>query len=151
MKHFTLRFADNLTQNSREPELSSYTYTHFVTHLLLVPTYIFKFMVFLYVVQQLNSGLDRLIVEVSSPHTHTHTHTHTKYCSAERVISSSQRPLHTQHISNRRHKHPCPQRDSNPQSQPLSYCWPTPKTSQPPASSLTLWRLTSHIVVVPHL
>jgi len=36
------------------------------------------------------------------------------------VISSSQRPLPTQHTTNTRHEYPCHQRDSNPRSQQSS-------------------------------
>jgi hypothetical protein len=50
-------------------------------------------------------------------HCHTQTH-YTRYDSSERVISSLQRPLSTQHTTNTRDKHPCPQRDSSPRSQP---------------------------------
>jgi hypothetical protein len=48
--HFTFRFSDNLTQNSRQPELSRYTYTHLATYLPLVPTYTFNLYGYFYVV-----------------------------------------------------------------------------------------------------
>jgi hypothetical protein len=82
--------------------------------------------------QQPSSGLDRLIVEFIY-HTHTHTHTHrqtdrqTERDSSERLTSSSQRPLPTQLTTFSRGSHPCPQRDSNPQSHQLSGCWPKPR------------------------
>jgi hypothetical protein len=50
-------------------------------------------------------------------HAHTHTRTHTQQDFSERVISQSQRPLPTQHTTNTRNEHKCPQRDSNPRSQ----------------------------------
>ena len=59
---------------------------------------------FLSVVQQPNSDPGSLVVEVSR----SHTHTRARWNSSGRVISSSQRPLPTQH-TNARHEHPCPQ------------------------------------------
>jgi len=52
-------------------------------------------------------------------HRHTHTHTHTRSDSSERVIRASQRSLFTlaTHTTHARDVHPCPRRDSNPQSQ----------------------------------
>ena len=71
------------------------------------------------VAQQLNSGLGRLIVEVSISLSLslslTHTHTHTQYDSSEREISSSQRPPPTQQTTTARAKRTCLQRDLNPQ------------------------------------
>ena len=82
--------------------------------------------IFFSVVQQLSLAVGRLIVEVSrshtdrQTHTHTHTHTHTpintRQDSSKRVISSSQRMRLTQRTTHSRDEHPCPQRDSNPQS-----------------------------------
>ena len=42
---------------------------------------------------------------------------------SERQMSPSQRPLPTQHITNPRHEHPCPQRDSSLWSQHSSGGW----------------------------
>jgi len=89
------------------------------------------------VAQQLKAGIGLLIVEVSKSliithtrtharahaRTHTHTHTHTWYDSSEPVISPSQRPLPTQHTTNRGDDHSL---DSNPRSQQSSSCSPTP-------------------------
>jgi hypothetical protein len=47
---------------------------------------------------------------------HTHTHIHTRQDSSKWVISSSQRMLLTQRTTHSRDEHPCPSRDSNPQS-----------------------------------
>ena len=60
----------------------------------------------------------------SLSHTHTHTHTHTHNDSSEQVISSSQRPLPTQHTTNTRDEYPRPQRNSIPQSEQSSGCRP---------------------------
>jgi hypothetical protein len=57
---------------------------------------------------QPNSDLGRLNFGVSIPHTETNT----RKDSSERVIGSSQKLLPTQHTTNAREKHPCPQRDS---------------------------------------
>ena len=54
------------------------------------------------------------------PHSHTHTHTYTQYDFSERVISTSQRPLPTQHTTNKWDEHPYAQWDSNSQYQPLN-------------------------------
>jgi len=53
-------------------------------------------------VQQTKSGLDRLAVDLPRSRSirHKHTHTHTWRESPEAVISSSQRPLPTQIITN---------------------------------------------------
>ena len=64
------------------------------------------------VAHQPYSGLGPLIVEVSKPHTDLHT----RWFSYERVISSSQRPLPTQHTTNTTDEHPSPKWDPNPQS-----------------------------------
>ena len=58
--------------------------------------------------------------QLHTHHTHTITHkphTHTRRDSFERLISLSQRPLPTQQATNTKEEHPCPQQDSNPQSQ----------------------------------
>ena len=86
------------------------------------------------VVQQLNSGVSCLILRfldhtlldththtLLDTHTHTHTlldththtHTHTQYDSSERVTSSSQKWLPTQHTTYTKDEYKCPQRDSN--------------------------------------
>jgi hypothetical protein len=70
-------------------------------------------------------------------HTQLDTHTHTRLDSSEQVISSSQRPLPTQHTTNASDKHQCPHRNSNPQSQTSSGRRPTPWTAQPPGSART--------------
>jgi len=47
-----------------------------------------------------------------------HNSRHTKPVGlSERVISSTQRPLLTQHTTNTSDTHPCPQRDSNPRTE----------------------------------
>jgi hypothetical protein len=51
---------------------------------------------------------------------------HTKLDTCERVVSSSQRPLPTQHTTNTWDKHKCRQWDSNPRSQQSTGCRPTP-------------------------
>ena len=81
---------------------------------------------------QPNLQLGRLIVVVSR--SHTHTHTHTEYDSSERVISSSQRPLPTQHTTNRREENACPQRYSNPWPQKSRGCI----TARPPKSAQSI-------------
>jgi hypothetical protein len=53
-------------------------------------------------------------------HTKLDTHTHTSGRTPERMISSSQRPLTTQHTTNTIGEYPYPQRVSNPQSQQSS-------------------------------
>jgi len=58
--------------------------------------------------------------------TQTHTYTHTWSDSFERAISLSQRPLLTQHTTNTRDDHPCPQGDPNPQFQQTNGRTPTP-------------------------
>jgi hypothetical protein len=55
------------------------------------------------VVQQPNSCLGRLFVEVSRSHTIRHTHTHTRWDSSEQVISFTQRPLPIQNKG----RYPC--------------------------------------------
>ena len=63
--------------------------------------------------------------------TRNYTHTHTQH-SSERVISPSQRPLPMQHTKNNtKDQHPCPQRDSNPQSQQTRGCRSTSYTARP--------------------
>ena len=57
------------------------------------------------------SGLDRLIVEVSR--SCTFRRTHTQKDSSERIICLSQRPLPTQLTTDTRDETPCSQRDSN--------------------------------------
>ena len=64
--------------------------------------------------------------------THTHTHTPRQHFS-KRIIIPSQRP--TQQTTNTRHKHPCPQRDSNPRSCQSSGCRHKPYTARPPGSA----------------
>ena len=70
---------------------------------------------FLSVAQQPKSGPGHLIVEVSI--SGTTRHTHIQQDSSERVISSSQGPLPRQYT---RDEYPCPERDSNLQSQQSS-------------------------------
>jgi hypothetical protein len=65
---------------------------------------------------------------LSTIHSHTQTH-HPRCDSSGRVISPTQRPLrdnNTQHTTLTRDRHPCPRRDSNPQSQQASDRRPTP-------------------------
>jgi len=88
------------------------------------------------VTQESNLGLWYLIVKVSRSrthtYTHTHTHTHTQQDCSEWVTISSQRPLTTQHTTDTRNEHPCPQRDLNPRSQQSRH---TPQTARPPGST----------------
>ena len=79
------------------------------TFCMLVKLLLFSFTV----VRQQNPDLGRVIVKVSRSETIRNTHTR-MIDSCERVISSSERPLPTQHTTN---KHPCSQGLSNPQSQ----------------------------------
>ena len=88
------------------------------------------------VAHQLNSAQCHLIFEASRSDAITHTHTHTRRDSSERVISSSDRPLPTQHTTNKTDEHPCCQRDSNPQSQQSSGPRRTPETTRPPGSPI---------------
>ena len=83
------------------------------------------------VVQQPNSDLDHLIVEVSRSHTirHRDTHARAQLVSSKQVISPPQRPM--KHTTNTRDKHPCPQHDLNPQSQESSGCMSEHKTTWP--------------------
>jgi hypothetical protein len=73
----------------------------------------FLFLFLFSVAQQPNSGLSCYFAKVSR-------HTHTRSGSPKRVISSSQRPLPTQHKTNPSDENPWPQRDSNPRSQKSS-------------------------------
>ena len=61
--------------------------------------------------------------------------THTRSDSSGRGIRPSQRPLPAQHTTFTRDKEPCPQRDSNPQSQPTSGRRLTLQTARPPRSA----------------
>jgi len=63
--------------------------------------------------------LDRLIFEMARTHTikHKYTHTHKRWNASEQVISSSQRPLPTQHATDTWDEHPCNQWDSYSQYQ----------------------------------
>jgi hypothetical protein len=63
-----------------------------------------------------NLGVYRLIFEVSRLHTNTLKGQN----SSEKVITRWQGPLPTQHTSYKGDEHPCPQRDSKPQSQQSS-------------------------------
>ena len=76
-------------------------------------------------------GLRLLLFEVSK----SHSDTHSRQDSSVRVISTSQRPLPTQHTTNTRDKPACPQRDSNPLSQQRSGCRRTPSTARPLGSA----------------
>jgi hypothetical protein len=69
------------------------------------------------------AGFSLLILEVSRSHKMPH---HSRYDSSGRVISPSHRPLPDKHTTLTTDKHPCPRRDSNPQSQQASGCRPTP-------------------------
>ena len=75
------------------------------------------------VAQQPNSDPGRLVVvvfrfnKIKHRQTHTHTHTHTRYDPSVQVISSSQKPLPTQHITNTMDEHPCSQWDCGRRTQ----------------------------------
>jgi len=58
-------------------------------------------------------------------HDHTQTH-HSLYNSSGRVISPVQRRPPAQHIARTTDRHPCPRRNSKPQSQHVSGHRPTP-------------------------
>jgi len=81
----------------------------------------------LFVEQQPNSSLGSLIFEVSR--------SHTWYDSSERMISSSQRPLPTEHTTNARDEYPCSRRDSTSRSQQSSGSRPTPQIARQPGSA----------------
>jgi len=99
------------------------------------------------VARQTHRDTGPLSVEVSRSHTHTrrhtdshtdtdthtHTDTDTRYNPSEPVISSSHRPLPAQHTT---HKHPCPQRDSNPRTERSSCRRSTRWTAWPPGWTL---------------
>ena len=72
-----------------------------------------------FLVQQTNACQGRLMLDVSRSHTVTH---HSRLDSSERGIGPSQRLIadNTQHSQE---TYPCPQRDSNPQSQQESGQW----------------------------
>ena len=74
---------------------------------------------FFSVAQQPKTGQDRLFLD------HTHLDTETLQEFSERVISSLQRLIPTQHTTNKGDEHPCLQRDSNPRFQQSSGCRPT--------------------------
>jgi len=63
-------------------------------------------------------GLQCNNVGVARPHTQSDTPTYTWKNSSERVISTLQRPLPTQHTTSITDEYPLPQRDSNRRSQP---------------------------------
>ena len=80
---------------------------------------------FLSVAQEPNSGVDNLVIEVSRLHTirHTHTHTHTHIYTAgktrlEKMVSTSHRPLPTQHTEQHRQETNIPTMEQ-PQTYPL--------------------------------
>ena len=80
-----------------------------------------------YLAQQPNAGQGRLMVEVFRSRTITH---HSRQDYPGRGIGPSQRPLpdSTQHSQDR---HPCPRRNSNPQSQQASGRRSSPQTARP--------------------
>jgi len=81
---------------------------------------------FFFVAYQSKSGLYRVVFEVSTSHTMRYAH---RLDSSERVISASKNPLFTQQTNkqkNTRVEQPCPQRDSNSQSQQSSGCRHSP-------------------------
>jgi hypothetical protein len=96
---------DNLLQHG-----FIYIYTHI---------YIYMYGFCFLLSPQPRPGQGPFIVQVSRSHTHTHTHTHihTRWDYSERVLCASQGPLPTQHTTNTRDVHPCPQRDTNPRFQ----------------------------------
>ena len=76
---------------------------------------------------QRNSDLGRLAFRFLDG-TQLDTHTHTRQDSSDRVTRFLQGPLTTQHTAKRSDEHPCPQWDSNLQSQQSSVCRPVPQT-----------------------
>jgi hypothetical protein len=74
-----------------------------------------------------NSCIGCLIVEVSWLHTVRHISPVELPCANDQL---SQRPKPTQHTANTLDEHPCPQRDSNPQTQQSSSRRSTPHTSR---------------------
>jgi hypothetical protein len=82
-----------------------------------------------FVINGLGGGGTTALLGPRPPHCwgfSSHTDTHTLCDSSELIISSSQRPLPTQHTTNTRDERPCPQQDSNPRSQQSSGFKPTP-------------------------
>jgi len=55
--------------------------------------------------RQTDRQRDRQTDRQADRQTDTHTHTHTQYNSLQRMISSSQRPLPTQHKTHTRNEH----------------------------------------------
>jgi len=96
--------------------------------------------IFSCVVHKASSGLGLLIVEVSRSHRHTHTHARTR--TRAHTHAHAHTHTHTQnrwnplyewsarrigrYLHNKRDENPCPQRDSNPQSQRSGGFRPTP-------------------------
>jgi hypothetical protein len=89
--------------------------------------YIFCFAV----AQQPYSGTGRLISEVSRSHTDT-PHSVVFLWGRDRPVAETSTGQHT---TLTRDKHPCPRRNSNPQSQQASGCRPTPLTARPLGSA----------------
>jgi hypothetical protein len=88
---------------------------------------------FFFVTQEPNSGLSRLIVEVSRSHTIRHTQPvgflwRSNQAVAEAATYTTQ--------TNARDENPCPQQDSNSRSQQPSGFRPTPETALPPGWAL---------------
>jgi hypothetical protein len=70
---------------------------------LLLQQIFYVFLFLFSLAHQPNTGLGRLVVEPSRPHTIRHAAG--IYVSSERVINSSQTPLPTQHITNTKDKY----------------------------------------------
>ena len=83
------------------------------------------------------------VSSLSRLHDHTQTH-HSLYKSSGRVISPVQRRLPTQHRARTRYWHPCPRRNSNPQSQYVRGHRPTPVRAVRFQYTLTLYTLYKH-------
>jgi hypothetical protein len=99
--------------------------------------------------QHTKSGLGRLKVKFSRSRTIRQAN---PTGLSERLISSSQRLLLTQHKTNTTDKHPCPQWDSNPQPRQWSGRRPTPETARLPyLAPNTLLIIPSTLKLYPSL
>ena len=89
--------------------------------------------IYIYIYSWLDSprGLCLLIGEVSSSHSDTQ-HSVLLLWTSDQFVAGTSTCHHTTHTRNR---HPCPQRDSNAQSQQASSRKPTPYSARPPVSA----------------
>jgi len=100
-----------------------------VLYTLYIYIYIYIYILFFSVAQKPKSGLGPLIIEVYRSNTIRHTHKTGRTPVKE---WSALRKGHCPHSHNKqRDEYPCPQRDSNPQSQQSSGHKPTSITARP--------------------